>query len=178
MRRGPNSRRLGSAIRFISSAFAGEKEKISHGELRAKLEKDVWPLYGSGLWDEPWRGFFGNLARAVQPYAHYTPQLMYWQFSDLTHRAEDGGQHWSLLGPNTYDPLKASCITLLHSLTVWALGRLLIASNDIGAPPIKSLIQEFGTALASSNMLFEKGDWGDQLPANMFFSEEDGWKHP
>jgi len=28
--------------------------------------------YGTGLWDEPWSDFYGNLARAVQPYAHYT----------------------------------------------------------------------------------------------------------
>jgi len=62
--------------------------KITHGELRAKLEKDVWPKYGSGLWDEPWAEFFGNLARSVQPYAHYSPSLMEWQKTIVHHKID------------------------------------------------------------------------------------------
>jgi hypothetical protein len=49
--------------------------KKSHGELRKALEREIWPSYGTGLWDEPWAEFYGNLARAVQPYAHYSPEL-------------------------------------------------------------------------------------------------------
>ena len=56
-----------------------ETGKKSHGEIRKALEQDIWPNYGHGLWDEPWREYFGNLARAVQPYAHYSPEVMGWQ---------------------------------------------------------------------------------------------------
>ena len=49
--------------------------KKSHGEVRKALERAVWPRYGVGLWSEPWSDFYANLARAVQPYAHYTPEL-------------------------------------------------------------------------------------------------------
>lgn len=149
---------------------------ISHGNLRAKLEKDVWLHYGTGLWDEPWSDFFGNLARAVQPYAHYTPELMGWQFSDLTHRADESRHHWALLGPNTYDALKASRITLLHSLTLWALGRLLVGSYEVDSRTIESPTRELGIELSSSNMLFKKGDWGSQLLPHMLFVDEDGWR--
>lgn len=44
--------------------------KRTHGELRRVLETEVWPAYGTGLWNEPWSDFYGQLARAVQPYAH------------------------------------------------------------------------------------------------------------
>lgn len=57
--------------------------KKSHGELRKALEQNVWPCYGTGLWDETWAEFYGNLAKAVQPYAHYTSELQGWQFTTV-----------------------------------------------------------------------------------------------
>src|SRR5262249_44087650 len=46
--------------------MAWKDGKKSHGELRKALEQSVWPKYGTGLWDETWAEFYGNLARAVQ----------------------------------------------------------------------------------------------------------------
>jgi hypothetical protein len=43
---------------------AWQSGKKSHGELRAQLERDAWPAYGSGLWGESWADFFGQLAKA------------------------------------------------------------------------------------------------------------------
>jgi hypothetical protein len=54
-----------------------------HGALRRGLQTLVWPRYGNGLWDEPWADFYANLARAVQPYAHYSYELQGWQYSVL-----------------------------------------------------------------------------------------------
>jgi hypothetical protein len=161
-------------------AYAGEllagwkAEKITQGQIRARLEKDVWARYGHGLWDESWKEFFANLASAVQPYSHYTPRLMGWQFAYLDHKAASDRQKWVMFGPNTYDRLKASRITLLLSLILWTLGRLLVTNNR--ARSLSHKLEEFGTALGSSNMLFKKADWGSQLLPDMFFKAEDGWR--
>jgi len=88
---------------------AGNK---SAGEIRKYLERDVWPRYGIGLWSESWADFFGNLARAVQPFAHYSRELMYWQLfvpsqpaptlSEATHNI------LAALRCPTNDPVKAA----------------------------------------------------------------------
>ena len=59
------------------------QKKRTASDIRKDLERDVWPRYGYGLWDEAWGHFFGNLARALHPYAHYSPELMGWQMSSL-----------------------------------------------------------------------------------------------
>src|SRR6202030_483542 len=56
-------------------------ETKSQGEIRKALERDVWDRYGCGLWTETWGEFFGEFARAVQPYAHDTQLLQGWQFA-------------------------------------------------------------------------------------------------
>jgi hypothetical protein len=57
------------------------EDRLTQGQIRKKLEAERWPQYGCGLWQESWGEYFGNLARAVQPYAHYSRTLMGWQFS-------------------------------------------------------------------------------------------------
>lgn len=52
-----------------------DKGKARPGELREWLSKNVWPSYGPGIWNEPWENFMAHLARANQPYAHYTANL-------------------------------------------------------------------------------------------------------
>lgn len=99
--------------------------KKSHGELRKALEQDIWPSYGVGLWDETWFEFYGNLAKAVQPYAHYTSRLQGWQFAVISY---SGGREFvAMTGLETYDPLQATRITLFHMLLTWMLGRILLA---------------------------------------------------
>ena len=147
-----------------------ESSKKGHGEIRATLESKVWPAYGSGLWDEPWSAYFGNLAKAVQPYAHYTPNLMHWQWAVLDH---DGLKRLVIrTGPRSYDPLKASRITLFHSLIGWTLGRLLLENGKlIASPSVVKRIREWGDALSTSNLLFKRKNWGDELAGLVLFKE-------
>jgi len=50
------------------------EEKIAHGQLRQILERDVRPSTPlKGLWNQTWIEFWASLARAVQPYAHFSP---------------------------------------------------------------------------------------------------------
>jgi hypothetical protein len=151
---------------------AWERDEKTHGEIRAILERDVWPSYGSGLWDEPWAEFFGNLARAVQPYAHYTPQLQRWQFAippgaQLT----TDRRFLARTGMNVYDPEKASRITLFHSLLAWVLGRLLVA-NDCGTLPASAAndFRDFGVELSRSRYLDGPASkWPEQFWPHIFF---------
>lgn len=86
------------------------------GDIRRDLENDVWRRYKHGLWEEPWSQLFGNLARALHPYAHYSPELMGWQMASV--RMDDAGRGYVRLGPSQYDhsrPPGSRCCTRLSS---------------------------------------------------------------
>jgi len=110
------------------------KGRLKAGGIRKRLENDVWPRYGAGLWSESWGDFFGELAQAVQPYAHYGPELQEWQLAVMEGEkprltAEGNYLVLSRVGLRTYDPSKATRITLLHCLICWVVGRLIIANG-------------------------------------------------
>lgn len=139
----------------------------TQGDLRKYLEAAVWPTYGHGLWNEPWAEFAASLARSLQPYAHFSPELLQWQMKmisgseSLTER-----QGLALLGPGI-DPSKGERIGLLMSLTVWVLGRL--ALHHTSPPPgIRDEILGIGSVLATSRWLTEGEDWADQLVPHIF----------
>lgn len=160
------------AAPLLSDWKAGKK---SHGELRRSLEQSVWPRYGKGLWSEPWSAFYANLARAVQPYAHYTAELQGWQFVE---RAYSGGKTFvAEFGFETYDPLKASRVTLLHMLLTWMLGRILVAQGKHQPAMARHQdILRLGSSLSRSKLLFENGDWGTQLAPHMLFKPGHSWR--
>jgi hypothetical protein len=149
--------------------------KKSHGEVRKALERAVWPRYGVGLWSEPWSEFYANLARAVQPYAHYTPELQGWQFAN---QSSDGGATFvAAIGLETYDPLLATRITLLHMLLTWMLGRVLVAhGKNADVLSRHQDILRLGKAIASSKLLFREGDWGSHLAPHMLFKLGHSWR--
>ena len=155
---------------------AWKEGKKSHGELRKALEQSVWPNYGTGLWDETWAEFYGNLARAVQPYAHYTSELQGWQFSTV---AYDGGKDFiPTFGLETYDALQATRITLFHMLLTYMLGRiLLIHGKNTDVMAKRGDILKLGRALGSSKLLFERGEWWSQLAPHMLFKPGHDWRH-
>jgi hypothetical protein len=140
----------------------------SHGKLRRELEKTIWPGYGTGLWDETWAEYFSNLARAVQPYAHYSHELLQWQLTSIKHL--DNQRFIAVVGPGTIDPVKGLRVTLLHVLVTWTLGRILFENS----PDIKGLVRrehvaQLGQALARSELLVERADWWIQMWPHTFF---------
>lgn len=155
---------------------AWKEGKKSHGELRKALEKNVWPNYGTGLWEETWAEFYGNLARAVQPYAHYTSELQGWQLATVKY---DGGREFTVaFGLETYDALQATRITLFHMLLTWMLGRILLAygkNSDVVAR--KAKILQLGQALGSSKLLFKRGEWWAQLAPHLLFKPGHAWRN-
>lgn len=155
--------------------LAWKDGKKTHGELRKALEQSVWPQYGTGLWDESWAEFYGNLAKAVQPYAHYTPELQGWQFTTV---AYDGGKEFiASFGLETYDPLQASRITLFHMLLTYMLGRILIAhGKNADAMARRGDIVKLGETLGSSQLLFKRGEWWSQFAPHMLFQPGHDWR--
>jgi hypothetical protein len=128
-----------------------------------------------GLWDEPWADFFGNLARAVQPYAHYSPQLLGWQMA--FHGYGGGNRFLVKVGPAAYDALKASRIALLHALVIWTLARLLLQNSQL--PDVSDLaaaVSALGNALASSKLLFKSKNWADELAPHVLFKPGHDWQ--
>jgi len=153
---------------------AWSENRKSHGELRQALEQQIWPKYGNGLWSEPWSEFYGNLARAVQPYAHYTPELEGWLYQTVKY---DGGRTFlGMTGLTTYDALQATRVTLFHMLLTWMLGRMLL--NHGGNSQVRDQekqIHELGIALGASKLLVHQGEWWTQLAPHMLFKPGKNW---
>lgn len=149
--------------------------KRSAGQIRKNLEQDVWPNYGSGLWDEPWTQFFGNLARALHPYTHYSPDLMGWQMSTV--HMNDQGKGVMMIAPSSYDPLKATRITFLHTLMLWTVGHLaVINARDTCPAGLPETLESLRGELGRSGLLFREGDWGVELMPHVWFKEGIDWR--
>jgi hypothetical protein len=148
-------------------------ETKSQGEIRKALERAVWGRYGCGLWTERWGEFFGEFARAVQPYAHYTQLLQGWQFvchsGQQLRRSPDGDYHFiAAIGFDTYDGLKGTRITLLHCLLAWAIARIVMANGgDKHIDPDR--VKELGAALGKSELLGGgRLEWHQEFWPHMF----------
>lgn len=140
----------------------------SQGQIRKELETCVWPSYGSGLWTEPWVDFARNLAKSVQPYAHYSPELLQWQLLNIP-GSFDGEKGRVGLFPGYVDLVKGYRVSLLHVLATWALGRILFANRPgVVGFVTRQQIDDLGVELASSRLLMKGKDWGVQLWPHLF----------
>jgi hypothetical protein len=144
-----------------------EADKLNAGQLRAWLQARVWPQYGSGLWDESWATFMHQLAKAIQPYAHYGRSLAQWQVRLLQADWPDDPakdlRAYLEIKPRAYDPQKATRITLFHAILTYALGRIWMATNSSDAE-FASLINRLGKAIGRSEYLDRRAtNWGQQF---------------
>ncbi len=131
-----------------------EQDEVTPGEVRKWLSANIWPTYGSGLWSEPWPDFMAHLARAIQPYAHYSTKLAQWQLR--LHGGHTGGNPLSAIvewRPRAYDAQKATRITLFHSILTFAMARIWIATSPQSDKPFQALINRLGKALGESKYL-------------------------
>lgn len=145
----------------------GEK---THGDIGKALQTHIWPRYGFGLWGELWSDLFTSLAKAVQPYAHCSPELLQWNLAVLA--ADSNGM---IVSAGSYDAIKASRITTLEILVTWTLGRL-TSANATGLTRIvgDGDIQHLGSALAGSEFLVKGSDWSIQFWPHMLFPDPSG----
>ena len=143
-------------------------DALTAGKLRAWLETNVWPQYGSGLWTEPWATFMREFAAALQPYAHYSSKLAQWQVRLVPGVASSDDSAASTaalveLRPRAYDAQKATRITLFHAILVYVLGRIWMASNSADTE-FRETVARLGTALGNSRYLDgHSTNWGQQF---------------
>ena len=156
-----------------------DADQLTPGKLRAWLEANVWPRYGTGLWTEPWSVFMREFAAAIQPYAHYGPKLAQWQLRLLDGPPPppdnpDAKSHLFIeIRPRAYDAQKATRITLYHALLTYTLGRVWMAaySND---ERFGALMERLRIALGKSRYLDgHETNWGSQFWA-MLWSVDGG----
>ncbi|SRR5579871_1475330 len=152
-----------------------EADELTPGALRKWLSENVWPIYGSGLWSEPWAEFMSKFARAIQPYAHYCSQLAKWQLR--LHGELKSESTPTLLieySPHAYDPQKATRITLFHAIITFALARVWITQTRQKDAEFASLINRLRIALGQSKYLDgHQTDWDQQFWA-FIWSRQDG----
>lgn len=153
-----------------------DRDEITPGKLRAWLEQNVWPQYGTGLWNEPWGTFMREFTAALQPYAHYGSKLAQWQVRLLPGVTGNPYSSESLTAliqarPRAYDPQKATRITLFHAVLTYALGRIWMARNQ-GDVEFSAHIICLGSALGKSRYLDGHAtDWGQQFWAMLWSSD-------
>ncbi|PCH52111.1 MAG: hypothetical protein COC20_04295 [Cellvibrionales bacterium] len=169
------------ALNVIELGICGHKEaetilerwdsdKITAGKLRAWLQNNVWPQYGTGMWSETWSVFMREFASALQPYAHYGSKLAQWQVCLLPGVSSENGSIKALIEmkPRAYDSQKATRITLFHAILIYTLGRIYIAGHN-NEKELNQLIIRLGSALGSSRYLDGHAtDWGQQFWAMLW----------
>jgi hypothetical protein len=155
-----------------STLLKWEDDSLTPGRIRAWLQENVWPGYGSGLWTEPWSTFMREFAAAIQPYAHYCRSLAQWQLR--LHRIYDPNEPGADLKaiieitPRAYDPQKATRITLYHALLHYTLGRIWIAAHTEDAK-FAALVRRLGVALGKSRYLDgHETNWSQQFWAMLW----------
>lgn len=149
-----------------------DSDQLTPGEVRRWLSENVWATYGCGLWIESWGDFMAKLARAVQPYAHYSSQLAKWQLR--LHWMEKTEANWTGViefAPRAYDPQKATRITLFHAILTFALARIWIAQSNGADSSFSSLINRLRIALGKSKYLDgHQTNWDQQFWALVWSS--------
>ena len=150
-----------------------DRDEETPGGLRKWLSTRAWPTYGNGLWVESWTEFMGKLAKAVQPYAHYSSQLAQWQtrlHMAATGDAEAAFQAIIEFSPRAYDAQKATRITLFHSLMTYTLSRVWLATRGHNDAEFAKLIEELRVALGNSRYLDgHSTNWDQQFWPFVFF---------
>ena len=148
-----------------------DRDDLTAGKLRAWLERNVWPQYGSGIWNEPWSVFMREFAAALQPYAHYGSKLAQWQVRLLPRSMEETSSGTTMHAeyrPRAYDAQKATRITLFHGILSYALGRIWMVRNSDDAE-FAALVVRLGVALGKSRYLDGHAtDWSQQFWAMLW----------
>lgn len=136
------ARQAFEALSIIELGFLGvrgrnqlvrwEAGSITAGAVRQWLEAEEWPAYPAGIRGLSWIDFMSSLAKALQPYAHFSPRLLQWNMNVIQ---APKGDHRGLVavGPTSYDASRAARIQLLRGVLLWVLG-MVMEVTQTGAP--------------------------------------------
>ena len=133
------TRQAFEALSIIELGFLGargrtqllrwEAGSITAGGVRQWLEAEEWSAYPTGIKGVSWIDYMRSLAKALQPYAHFSPSLLQWNMNVI--RAPDARQPGMVAVGPSFDASRAARIQLLRGVLLWALGTVMEA--QIGA---------------------------------------------
>lgn len=137
--------------------------RISAGELRKWLAENSWSIgHLRGLWGEPWADFVLELSRALQPYAHFGPELLQWNFNQIAPLADD--KFIAAIGVGHIDPARAIRLGILRGVLLWMLGQILAQYDDVDSDEVNSWdLSALADAIKTSGWLISESDWADNL---------------
>ena len=137
---------------------------ITAGELRKWLAGNAWgvgPL--RGLWDEPWPQLVMQLSRALQPYSHFTPELLQWNFNQVT-PLDRNGKFIVAIGMEHVDQSRLVRLGVLRGVLLWMLGTMIAQYDDADPNEVTSWdLPALAATMKSSGWLISESDWGDNL---------------
>jgi|GEM_PF-6313575 hypothetical protein len=138
--------------------------KITAGELRKWLAENAWstgPL--RGLWDEPWTQLVLQLSRALQPYSHFSPDLLQWNFNQVAPLGADG-KFVVAIGMEHVDPSRVVRLGILRGVLLWMLGSVIAQHEDVDPTEVNSWdLPTLAATMKSSGWLISESDWVDNL---------------
>jgi hypothetical protein len=171
------SRQLFETLSIVELGFLGHEGrkqlarwddgKVTAGGLRQWLQLVAWPTYPAGLHGLSWTDFMASLGRALQPYAHFSPALLQWNFNVVEAPSSRTRRAVVAVGPS-YDAARAARIQLLRGALLWSLGQVMLhaeptALDDAVGQELTSL----GSEIARSEWLVS-GDWGEVLTPHVW----------
>ncbi|MDA8317777.1 MAG: hypothetical protein M0010_21815 [Actinomycetota bacterium] len=135
--------------------------RATAGSLRKWLEARMWSSYNSGIFDESWTSFMRRLGKTLQPYAHFSPELLQWNFS-LVEQDSAGSPRLAGIGPIFFDRDKAARLEVLRGVLLWSVGQLLLmdsTSGDHVCEQLRPQIEAVRDDLRQSEWLIGRQDW-------------------
>jgi hypothetical protein len=156
-----------------------EKDKLTPGQVRQVLEKEVWPLVTlNGIWGERWGQFWQDLAAAVQPYAHFTAARMRWH----QHIEMIGGKpHLWINHPNgDFELYRGSRIVAFQLLIFWSFAEIVLAFRGAAAASLvqlKVLADQAKEWLSKNEVFFSGEHWSVQLSPFVYATDPNYWPH-
>lgn len=140
--------------------------RITAGGLRKWLEENSWPRYPSVKSGLSWAAFMASLGKALQPYAHFSPELLQWNMN-MIQPPGDSGPGVVAIGPS-YDRVRSARIQLVRGALLWTLGTVMIQHDAQSLP--RSTVERVGNLgdeiFASEWWISD--DWSDVLIAHIW----------
>ncbi|MEI2731012.1 MAG: hypothetical protein V9G08_03225 [Dermatophilaceae bacterium] len=105
-----------------------EQGLMTAGNIRKWLQLNSWPSFPPGPRGATWIEFMSGLGRALQPYAHFSPELLQWNMN-MVRGPGPTGQALVAIGPGSYDPNRAARVQLLRGALTLALATIMTQAD-------------------------------------------------
>ena len=149
--------------------IAWQAGKATQGALRKRLAELSWPRFPDTPWGVTWLEHMTSLARALQPYAHYSPDLLQWNLAFVTQPSD--GNAVAAVGHGAFDQDKAERLALLFGVLLWNVLMLLSHYGDQLDAEAAAVKVALDTEFGQTKWLDQGLGWVDQLIPHVWIPE-------